>query len=414
MAKRVEQEKTRYVRRLAPCQPYDVEGMESWLADMEARGFRLCEDGFTCLDRGIFQVVPPGAARYRLQPAESTRYFREHGDPPKEEQDMLGEMGWDYVARWHRFAVYRCGDPSAPELNTDPRVLAITYDAVCWQELRMAIGAVTWIGMLILVARAVGPLRLVVELGMWYVLLVSFLVVWGSVTCLISFLHLNRLQRKLRAGTPPEHRKDWQRQLRRKYIRLPWAFLLVAAIAGMWLYQYFRDEIALGYTPRSAYTEEIPFPLSTDLAQGVVPGSYESVNLFFYYNKVRETSNPLIPYTLELLELGRMTTEEGARPLVSLDAMYHETASPGLARELDREYHQQASQHRSYTTPMPLRDLGVENAWTYSTSDGFATVVLRQGCRVLRVTFHQSDGDARTTEEWAALLAESLLAEEPL
>ena len=35
---------------------------------------------------------------------------------------------------------------------------------------------------------------------------------------------------------------------------------------------------------------------------------------------------------------------------------------------------------------------------------------VRQGCTLLKVTFHQSDGAARTTEEWAALLAESLLA----
>ena len=414
MAKRAEQEKTRYVRRLAPCQSYDVEGMEGWLTDMEARGFRLSEDGFTCFGRGIFQVVPPGAARYRLHPAEDTRYFRESGDPPREEQDMLGEMGWDYVARWRRFAVYRCGDPSAPELNTDPRILAIAFDAVCWQELRMAIGAVSWIGILGIAVRAVGPLQLLLELGAWYVLLILLLSAWGCGSLLISFFHLDRLQRKLRAGRPPEHRKDWRRQLRRKYVRLPLLVLLAAAVAGMWLYRTAQNKFGVGYMPRSAYTQEVPFPISTDLVQGVVPGSYETVNLFATYNKVRETSNPLIPYTLELRELGRMTAEEGERPLVSLDASYHVAASPGLARELEREYHQQASQHRSYTFPSPLGDLGVESAWTYSNSVDFATVVLRQDCRVLKMTFHQSAGDARTTEEWAALLADSLLGNDVL
>ena len=411
---KIEQKSARYVRRLAPCQPYDVEGMESWLTDMEARGFRLCEDGFTCLDRGIFQVVPPGVARYRLQPAENTKYFRESGDPPKEGQAMLRDMGWDYVARWHRFAVYRCGDPSAPELNTDPRIQAIAFDAVCWQELRMAIGAVSWIGILSFVARAVGPLQLLLELGTWYVLLILILSAWGCGSLLISFLSLDRLQRKLRAGTPLEHRRDWRWQLRRKYVRLPLLFLLVAAIAGMWLYRTVQNKFGVGCIERSAYAEEVPFPISTDLAQGVVPGSYEAANLFATYNKVRETSNPLIPYTLELRELGWMTTEEGERPLLSLDASYHEADSPGLARELDREYFQQASQHRSYTPPSPLEDLGVESAWTYSTSGGFATVVLRQDCRVLKMTFHQSDGDARTTAEWAALLAETILEEEGL
>ena len=36
--------KTRALR-LCPCPPYDVEGMESWLSDLAARGLLLEEDG---------------------------------------------------------------------------------------------------------------------------------------------------------------------------------------------------------------------------------------------------------------------------------------------------------------------------------------------------------------------------------
>ena len=32
--------------RPVPCPDYDVEGMESWLTDMEARGLRLSREGF--------------------------------------------------------------------------------------------------------------------------------------------------------------------------------------------------------------------------------------------------------------------------------------------------------------------------------------------------------------------------------
>ena len=36
----------KHVWRLPPCPAYDVEGMESWLTDQEARGLRLSRDGF--------------------------------------------------------------------------------------------------------------------------------------------------------------------------------------------------------------------------------------------------------------------------------------------------------------------------------------------------------------------------------
>ena len=75
-------------------------------------------------------------------------------------------------------------------------------------------------------------------------------------------------------------------------------------------------------------------------------------------------------------------------------------------RELEREYRRAAERGRAYGGPLPLEDLGLESAWAYQ--DIWPTVVLRQDCTVLQVTFHQSDGDARALSEWAALLADAI------
>ena len=52
--------------RLPPCPPYDVEGMESWLSDMAAKGWRLEPDDFF-FGLASFSRTEPGPVRYRLE-----------------------------------------------------------------------------------------------------------------------------------------------------------------------------------------------------------------------------------------------------------------------------------------------------------------------------------------------------------
>ena len=180
------------------------------------------------------------------------------------------------------------------------------------------------------------------------------------------------------------------------------------AVVGVVISTWLDGKLERDMIPLSDYTETIPFPTGLDLVKDPVPGSYEEVDFLSYYNKVSKTSNPLIPCSIDLRQLGQVRLKGGGETEVALIADYQETASPALARELEREYRRAAEHSRTYGGPLPLEDLGVESAWAYQ--DIWPTVVLRQDCRVLRVTFHQSAGDARTTAEWAALLAESLLA----
>ena len=394
--------------RLPPCPSYDVEGMESWLTDMETRGLRLSRDGFFA-GFAIFEKGQPSAARYRLQPAERGRRVLDVDDGPSQgEVEMSAAMGWDYVARWGEFHIYRCADGQARELNTDPRVQAIALDKVRSRERANLISLFFWPVIFLGSVVVCGPLLCLLEIGLGRFLLLAAAVGTSCALSLRTLSHLRRLRQKLSAGEHLDHGKDWRQRQRRHYLLSACCLALVVAVVGVVISTWLDGKLERDMIPLSDYTETIPFPTGLDLVKDPVPGSYEEVDFLSYYNKVSKTSNPLIPCSIDLRQLGQVRLKGGGETEVALIADYQETASPALARELEREYRRAAEHSRTYGGPLPLEDLGVESAWAYQ--DIWPTVLLRQDCRVLRVTFHQIAGDARTTAEWAALLAESLLA----
>lgn len=116
-----------YIYRIPPCGKYDIAGMESWLEDMAEKGYFLDRDG-VFLGIAIFRLEPAKTARYRLE-ATATKggIFSSQTDPEEEAVAFHQDMGWDYCGRWGQFWVYRCDDPLAPELHTDPRVQALSF-----------------------------------------------------------------------------------------------------------------------------------------------------------------------------------------------------------------------------------------------------------------------------------------------
>lgn len=395
------------VWRLPPCPAYDVEGMESWLTDQEARGLRLSRDGFFA-GFAIFEKREPSTARYRLQPAEKGKSAWNTEDGPSDgEEEMSAAMGWDYVARWGEFHIYRCADGQARELNTDPRVQAIALDKVRSRERMNLISLFFWPVLFLGSVAVCGPLLCLLEIGLWRFLLLAAAVGTSCALSLKTLSHLQRLRQKLSTGEHLNHRKDWRKRARQHYILSACYLALTIAVVGMVVSTWFDARLERDMTPLSDYTEDIPFPTGLDLVKNPVPGSYKEVELLSYYNKVSKTSNPLVPYSLDLRQLGQVALEGGGEAQVALIADYHEAASPWLAQELEREYHRAVERSRTYSGPLSLgTNFGVESAWAYT--DIWPTVVLRQDCRVLKMTFHQSAGDVRTTAEWAALLAEAI------
>lgn len=98
----------------------DVAAIETWLEDRAAQGYRLID--FRRMN-GIFVRDEPTPCRYRLEPLS-----KKETAPDPDRAEAYQEMGWTYAATLGRaFHVWRCDDPAAPELDTDPVVQAEGY-----------------------------------------------------------------------------------------------------------------------------------------------------------------------------------------------------------------------------------------------------------------------------------------------
>ena len=108
-------------REFRPVELYDVAAVESWLEERDREGYHLLR--FRGL-YGIFcQDCSVAPSRYRLQPL-----LRKEKSPLPEMTDAYRELGWEYVCTLAgTFHIWRCGDPAAPELDTDPVVQSMGY-----------------------------------------------------------------------------------------------------------------------------------------------------------------------------------------------------------------------------------------------------------------------------------------------
>ena len=134
MAEERVQEEKRYAYRLPPCPPYDVEGIESWLSAMAAKGLVLTKDG-RFMGLGIFEKTAPCALRYRLEASPKQIAALDTPAPEEEAEDLYAAYGWEYMGAWGQFFVYCTTSEDAREPNTDPKVQAIALRQLRKREL---------------------------------------------------------------------------------------------------------------------------------------------------------------------------------------------------------------------------------------------------------------------------------------
>lgn len=94
---------------------YDLNASESWLEEMSRKGWqaqRLLESG-----KVEFAWVEPAqkSPRYRLQPFSGPVQ-----ELSTEEYEVYSALGWSYLGGVKGLRLWRCDDPAAPELDTDP------------------------------------------------------------------------------------------------------------------------------------------------------------------------------------------------------------------------------------------------------------------------------------------------------
>ena len=375
--------------------------MESWL-----QGLRLSRDGFFA-GFAIFERGEPRQIRYRLEASDKKGGLFAEGEdsPDREELSFSQAMGWEFVARWGDFFIFSSENSQSCELHTDPQVQAIALNKIrrrAWAD------AAALLFQLLLYPLLWGNgflLASFIQVGTPLYLLFQAVIFWSAAGSLRSALHLRRLYRRLRAGQPLNHRKDWRRRSRRYRASQILCLVLTLAVAGLLLRLWSIDASGENQIPLAEYQGELPFPTMEDL----LPGAAYTASVMDYTNYVEEKSDLLAPAVFSFSQNGRLALPGDGALSGGLTVEYYETLAPWMARELAREY-EQYDRRRNGKHYAPLEvppGLGVDYAAAYTAI--FPTVILTEGNRMLRVSFYQNpEGCEIPLEEWAAVFARSL------
>lgn len=387
--------------RICPCHGYDMDGIQSWLEDLASEGLHLSGriPGFLQFDRST-----PRKSRYRLQPNPNTiDRFRSH---KLDLRYLAGEFGWEFVLRYGSFDIYRTDDPKAPELNTDPRIQAMTLDALKTERKnRVLLLAFHFVISLLLRPNIQYFYLNTVLLGIIFVSSFYLLLLWVFLVLAGDIWWIHRVQKKLLQG------EAFTEKVRRKgfavlpvFTRIFPVVLLTAVLVllGTGFVETNRD-IAL-----ADHAGDPPFVTYSDLA---APNEYQQINTdSIALNSFAVWSRCISPVNYRWLELGNFIDEPGIARSLSVD--YHETASEWFARGLAEDYYRQSKNSGEffieYFVGFDYPDLGVDYFQVYHVG-GYHYVLLQHGNIVIRADVSNQGTDDDLWLRWAQAMAQQLL-----
>lgn len=108
---------SKFVKRVIPFESCDIPAIQNWLEDMAEKGlfFKECGVFFAKFEKG-----EPKDMRYRLDFCDVVAC-----DIPEEKKELYERSGWNVVGDFKNDCVVICtDDPDAPEIYTDPELLA--------------------------------------------------------------------------------------------------------------------------------------------------------------------------------------------------------------------------------------------------------------------------------------------------
>lgn len=410
----------RYRYRWMPFDSCDLVEIESWLSRCAARGLRLC----SCTGNfARFEKVAPFQARYRLDPIQPRPI------PPQPDADMLAlyaSDGWKFAAEFGEFYIFCATDPQAPELHTDPALLAY---ALRRQVRSSAINAL----LLTLVVTALGfwlvyrllrdgkPLLELMESGTLPFLYVAGILVLLVAADLVQAVRVLRLWHALRRGQTPERGCSYRRAMIRHAATLVLAFLAICT-----------SFISAGLKPRSEvypcadYPGALPFPLLAEM-EASADFQYDSfvnegTDWANYAERSRDLLAPCI-LTAKQYGLSGPNAESWDRYLY---VQYYDCRTERLSREVLQELKTEAVQGRD-SAVQTLTLHGMDEAYFYEetledhwfddatgdlyrqSTDHFQYLFLRAGTRAVKICY----AGAQPLEELVPRFAELLLTAAP-
>lgn len=391
--------------RFPPCPGYDVEATESWLQSMAAQGMILDEDGFFA-GFACFVLGEPRRIRYRVEAAPPKGMFDDHTGPDEEARSLSEEYGWHFVARRGDFYLYACEDADSIELHTDPRVQAISMNQIRRRAVGSLISFLLWLVLYPLILGNWMPLAVFLMIGTPVSLLGNVLVVWSIGSSAASAVQLHRLWKRLRAGQPLNHHKNWQTRARRYHGSLVAYFFLLVTFFGCLLALWNADARGDFTQPLEDYGETLPFATMEDF---VPDAQFQPRSDGMLESTVERHTDWLAPQILSVHQSGSLRLADGRTVSGGLTVDYYETAAPWMARELAREYEwYDQRRNRNYYHPLSLPDsLQADYASAYTAV--FPTVVLVHGNQMIHASFYQTSPEAELSlEDWVCALDRSL------
>ena len=400
-------EKTiKHVHRLCPCDPCNVEGIQSWLEDMAAEGLFLIEDGVFC---GVFSFErkSPRKTKYRLDVAQKRKpRFLDSGDElTDEELEIYNSMGWEYLLRYGDFRVYRSMEQDAPELNTESETHAITIGLLKQQHRSSFIYAVLMALFWIFFAQSAlrYTFRIAASVGVIFLLCVHGEILDAWVTNLVRLIRFRRYEKRLLSGDSLNRRVEWKKKAPLNYVMRALPFLLGIGVAFGLLSALTHETTDI---PNTEYPGDPPFATIADIFPG---GTITEDNVWLDYGtfKTAETS---IATGVEWNESCNVTTADGEHFFCILRLTYHETVSEWIARGLERDYYiyDATRYHGKRFTDIEAPDLGVDSIRVYHNY-GTLCVLMREGNRVVHaVVTLDNQSNANQWHLWAETMAEML------
>lgn len=387
--------------RICPCHSYDLEGIQTWLEELAASGLHLSGrvPGFL-----RFEKSTPRKSRYRLEPNPNTfnRYRRTQTDL----RYLAGEFGWEFVLRYGAFDIYRTDDSEAPELNTDPRVQAITLNALKQERTnRLLLLAMHFLISLFLYPSVRYFFLNAVLIGPVYVCTVCLLFLWVFLILAVDLWWIHHAQQKLLLGG------DLSCQPHRKHLAVLHVSMRTIPVV---LLPILLALLCTGFVgtnrdiPLSDHPGDPPFITYADLAE---TGDFQHIETgVIALNGYTTWDQALAPVNYRWRELGNFSDEPGVARSLTVD--YHKTTSEWFARGLAEDYYRQAKHSGQsfiqYYAGFDYPDLGVDYYQVYHVGLSHY-VLLQHGNTVIRADISYQGNDDTLWLRWAEAMAQQLL-----
>ena len=307
------------MKQFCPYPLWDVRGIEQWLNELAAKGYELKKFSKFWSGRAEFQASEQARyARYRLDPIGRDE------EELRERAANYRELGWRFVEQIGKlYAVYRCDDPEAPELYTDPESLGWAMKRLVRRQWLDLLG-------LLFTAPAVLPMRLILqnELALLYLLL-AVCVASNVLPVFRRTVQFARLRRRLVQGEIPPSRRLVCSQLREPLSLLAVAVLIVVALILTFQYQLGGGNVR-GLPDES----EWDFPhvtLSEILPEGTELKIRQEEELYLISNPSTFARSWLAPEQYDTNQAALARLPNGESREVRLSLTYIKTRSPELA-----------------------------------------------------------------------------------